>query len=163
MKYLICLVCLILTVGGCGKGPEEKAVEKAVEKATGADAEVDLSDQGMKIRGTTEEGAFSLSTGERTEIPKDFPTDVLVYQPSKVGAAMDMQEGQSLALTTGDESIKVAETYKREMTAGGWSEQASMTMGAQSMLVYEKDDRVVNVTITPMDGETQITLVATKK
>jgi len=161
-KYIICLLCLILMLAGCGKSPEEKAIEKAVEKSTGADAEVDLSNKGMKISGKTEEGAFSLSTGEGTEIPKDFPADVLIYRPSKVGSAMNMPEGQSIALTTSDDSTKVAETYKREMTAKGWSEQASMNMGAQSMLVYEKEERVAHITIAPMDGETQITVMVTK-
>ena len=162
-KYIICLLCLVFMLAGCGKSPEEKAIEKAVEKSTGSDAKVDLSDKGMQISGKTEEGAFSLSTGEGTEIPKDFPADVLVYRPSKVGAAMNMPEGQSLTLTTSDDSTKVGETYKREMTAKGWSEQASMNMGAQSMLVYEKEERVAHITIAPMDGETQITVMVTKQ
>jgi hypothetical protein len=162
-KYIICLLCLARMLAGCGKSAEEKAIEKAVEKSTGAGAEVDLSDKGMKISGKTEEGAFSLSTGEGTEIPKDFPADVLIYNPSNVGTAMNMPEGKSLALTTTDDSTKVAETYKREMTAKGWSEQASMNMGAQSMLVYEKGDRIAHITIAPMDDETQITVMVTKR
>jgi hypothetical protein len=124
-KYIICLLCLALMLAGCGKSAEEKAIEKAVEKSTGAGAEVDLSDKGMKISGKTEEGAFSLSTGEGTEIPKDFPADVLIYNPSKVGTAMNM--------------------------------------GAQSMLVYEKGDRIAHITIAPMDDETQITVMVTKQ
>jgi len=161
-KHIICLLCLILLIAGCGKSPEEKVIEKRIEKSTGADAEVDLSKEGIKISGQTEEGAFSLSTGEGTEIPEDFPADVLIYRPSKLGSVMNMPEGQSIALTTSDDSTKVAETYKREMTAKGWSEQASMNMGAQSMLVYEKKERVAHITIAPMDGETQITVMVTK-
>ena len=162
-KYIICLLCLVLMLAGCGKSAEEKAIEKAVEKSTGAGAKVDLSNKGMKISGKTEEGAFSLSTGEGTEIPKDFPADVLIYNPSKVGTAMNMPEGKSLVLTTTHVSTKVVETYKREMTAKGWSEQASMNMGAQSMLVYEQGDRIAHITIAPMDDETQITVMVTKQ
>ncbi len=161
-KYIICLLCLILMLAGCGKSPEEKAIEKAVEKSTGADAEVDLSNKGMKISGKTEEGAFSLSTGEGTEIPKDFPSDVLVYRPSKVGSAMNMSEGQSIALTTSDDSKKVEEAYKREMATKGWAEEASINMGTQTMLAYKKDDRIANITIVPSDDETQIMLIIAK-
>jgi len=148
---------------GCGKSPEEKAIEKTVEKAIGGDAKVDLSNKGMNVSGRTKEGAFSISTGEEIEVPKDFPADVLVYRPSKVVTAANMPEGQSLALTTSDESTKVVEAYKREMVAQGWSEQTSLNMGAQSMLVYEKENRAANVTIAPTDGETQVTMMVTKK
>ena len=116
----------------------------------------------MKITGKAAEGAFSLSTGEGTAIPDDFPADILIYRPSDVNAAMNMPEGQSLTLKTSDNSKKVQETYKREMAAKGWSEQASMNMGNQSMLMFEKEDRVAHITISPTDGETQITLVVGK-
>lgn len=159
--FNICLLCLVLIATGCSKTPEEKVIEKRIEEATGADAEVDLSRKGMKISGETEGGEFTVSTGEGTEIPKDFPADVFIYRPSKVMTAMKMPEGQSLALTTKDNGPKIAETYKREMTAKGWSEQASMNMGAQSVLVYEKKERAANITIAPMDGETQITVTVT--
>lgn len=160
-KYIICLFCLVFMLAGCG-GSSEEAIERSVEKATGEDADVDLSDEGMKITGKTEEGAFSLSSGEGVEIPKDFPNDVLIYRPSKVNMAMNMPEGQSITMTTSDDSKKVEETYKREMTAKGWSEQASMNMGTQSMLMYEKEDRAANITITPEGGETQITVIVGK-
>jgi len=162
-KHLIYLLSLMLVIAGCGKSSEEKAIEKTVEKATGADADVDLSNKRMKISGKTEKGAFSFSTGEGAGIPKDFPADVLVYRPSEVVTTMNIPEGQSLVLTTSDESTKVAEVYKREMTAKGWSEQTSMNVGGQSILAYKKENRVANVTTAPMDGKTQITVMVTKE
>jgi len=160
--FNICLLCLILLVAGCGKTPEEKVIEKRIEGATGADAEVDLSKKGMEISGETERGKFTVSTGEGTEIPKDFPNDVFIYRPSKVMTAMNMPEGRSLTLTTKDDGPKVVETYKQEMTAKGWSEQASMNLGAQSVLVYEKKERAANITIAPMDGETLVTVTVAR-
>ena len=38
-----------------------------------------------------------------------------------------------------------------------------MNMGGQSVLVYEKGARAANVTIAPMDDETQITVMVTKR
>jgi len=87
--FNICLLCLVLIATGCGKTPEEKVIEKRIEEATGADAEVDLSKKGMKISGETESGEFTVSTGEGTEIPKDFPTDVFIYRPSRVMTAIE--------------------------------------------------------------------------
>ncbi len=161
-KCIICLSCLILMLAGCGKSPDEAAIERQIERATGSDADVDISDDSYKISGTTEDGEFSLSSGEGTEIPPDFPEDVLIYRPSSVSMTMNMPEGQSLTLTTSDDSKKIAEAYKREMIEKGWSEQASINMGSQSMLSYKKEERVANVTIVPSDDETQIMLVVGK-
>jgi hypothetical protein len=149
-------------LAGCGRRTNEEAIEKQIEQATGSDADVDISGDSYKIRGKTEDGEFSIASGEGTEIPKDFPDDVLIYRPSSVKMSMNGPEGQSLTLTSSDDSKKILETYKRDMTAKGWSEQASMNMGKQLMLSYKKGDRAANVTIMPSDDETQIMLIVGK-
>jgi hypothetical protein len=161
-KYIICLSCLMLMLAGCGRSTNEAIIEKQIEEATGSDADVDISGDSFKISQKTEDGEFSVSSGEGTEIPEDFPDDVLIYRPSSVKMSMNVPEGQSLTLISGDDSKKILETYKREMTAKGWSEQASMNMGSQLMLTYKKEDRIANVTIAPSDGESQIMLIVGK-
>ena len=99
---LILLLCLTLLLGACGKSAEEKAAEKQIEKATGGDADVDISKKGMKVTGKTEEGEFTMSSGDKTEVPKDFPPDVFIYRPSKTVMAMETPDGYSLHLTTQD-------------------------------------------------------------
>ena len=156
---LILFLCALLLAAGCGKSAEERAVEKQIEKATGADADVDLSKKGMKIAGKTEGGKYTVTTGDKTEIPEDFPSDVFIYRPSKAVMAMKVPEGYSIALSTEDDRSKVVNTYKREMKAEGWSEKATMNMGPQSVLVYEKDGRNANISIGPSGEAVQISLV----
>ena len=160
-RFYFCVFCLILLAAGCGETVEEKAMEKKIEEATGGDAEVDLSKKGMKVTGETEGGKYTFSTGESIEISKDFPADVLIYRPSKTISSMKIPEGYSVSLTTRYDMPKVTETYKREMKAKGWSEEASMNIGAQSMLAYKKDSRAANIMIAPMDDETRITVTVT--
>jgi hypothetical protein len=160
-RFSVCLVCVIILVAGCQKAAEEKAMEKQIERATGGDAEVDISRKGMKIEGKTKEGAYTVTTGESTEIPNDFPSDVLIYRSSKAVSAMKIPEGFSLALTTGDDVSKVTEVYKNGMKHKGWSEASAMRMGAQTMLVYEKGDRVSNIMIAPFEQETRISVTVT--
>ena len=162
-KYIVCLSFLILILAGCGGSTQEKAVEKQIERATGSDADVDISGDNMKISGQTKEGAFSLSSGEEVDIPKDFPEDVPIYTPSSVSMAMNTPEGHSLTLRSSDDSKKILDSYKREMIAKGWSEQASINMGDQSMLTYKKGDRAANITVGQSDGETQIMLIVGKE
>lgn len=161
-KYFICLACLVLLSAGCGNRIDEKAIERVVEKETGADADVDISEEGMNIRGRTEDGEFSISSGENAEVSENFPSDVLVYKPSEVSTSMDMPQGQSLTLTTTDDAQKVLEKYKQEMTANGWSEKTSMLSGDQSMLIYGKEERAVQIHIMTSDDKTEIVLIASE-
>jgi hypothetical protein len=153
----------IVFLTGCGERAEEKAMEKKIEKETGAKADVDLSRKGMKITGETDRGKYTLITGEETEIPKDFPDDVFIYRPSKAVMAMKVPDGYSITLTTSDNRSKILSTYREEMNAKGWSEETSMIMGPQSVLVYKKNDRVANISIITSDKALQITVTVTTK
>jgi hypothetical protein len=162
-RFFFCVFFSIFLVTGCGERAEEKAMEKKIEKATGAKADVDLSNKGMKITGETEGGKYTVTTGEETEIPKDFPNDVFIYRPSKAIMAMKIPEGYSIALTTRDNRSKVLSAYRQEMKAKGWSEETYISMGPQSVLVYEKNDRAANISIVTSDKALQINVTVTTK
>ena len=66
------------------------------------DADIEISDDGMKITGKTEEGEYALTSGEETEIPEDSPSDVFIYRPSTAVMAMTVPEGHSITLATTD-------------------------------------------------------------
>jgi len=149
-------------LAGCGKTPEQTAVEEKIEDSTGVDTQVDLQKNEMPITGETEKGKYTASSGEGAEIPKDFPADVFIYSPSRVMTAMDMPKGGVLGLTTADDVPTIAETYKREMTARSWSEQSAVKNGERLMLVYEKEERIANITIGAKDGAAQIMVTVTK-
>ena len=164
-RFYLGLCCFLLLLNGCGNSVEEKAVEKKIEKETGAKTQVDLSDKGMKVTGATEGEKFSVTTGDATQIPKDFPEDVPLYQPAKAVGALEVTSGYSVTLTTPDPVDKVAASYKEQMISQGWAEQASMNMGGQTVLVYGKEGgRVTNIAVMPVEGETTITVtVATEQ
>jgi hypothetical protein len=162
-KFLLCLVCLTFLIAGCGESAEEKAMEEQIEKETGAEADVELTDETMKVTGETEGDKYSITSGEGAEIPEGFPTDVFIYSPAKASMAMEIPEGYSLALTTQDDLAKVRSAYGKEMEARGWAEEATMTMGSQTVLVYEKEERVANISIVPLGSESQISVTVTKE
>ena len=151
----------MLVLAGCGKTPEQTAIENKIEGSAGVDTRVDLQKDEEAITGETE-GGGTVSSGEGAEIPKDFPADVFIYRPSKIMTAMDMPEGGVLGLTTADDVSAVAAAYKREMTARSWSEQSAVKNGERLMLVYEKEERIANITIGSMGGAAQIMVTVTK-
>ncbi len=157
------LLCLVLLIVGCKKSSEERAVERQIEKATGEKADVDISEKGVRITGKSEGEEFTITAGERTEIPEDFPSDVFVYQPSKAVMAMKIPEGHTLTLQTTDDRSKVVRTYREGMKARGWSEKAVMEMDHQTVLVYEKKDRTASINIGARGGVSQITAAVTTK
>jgi outer membrane lipoprotein-sorting protein len=162
-RFLCFACCLILLAAGCGGSADEEAVERRIEAETGGEAEVDLSEGTMEVTGKTDEGEYSMSAGKKTEIPEDFPGDVFIYRPSETVMSMKVPEGHSLTLTTGDDQAKVADAYKSEMEKNGWSQEGSMNMGGQMMLVYKKGERMANVSVTAADDKTQITLSVAAK
>ena len=152
------LLLVILFAFGCGESVEEKAMEKKIEESSGGKANVDLTEKGMNITGETEKGKYSFSSGESIEIPKEFPADVLVYRPSKAVMAMKMPEGHSVSLITTHDATEVKNAYQQQMKAKGWSEETSMNMNAQAVLMYKKEDRVVNIVIAKADDGTQVSV-----
>jgi len=162
-RFLLCALSLILLAFGCEKSAEEKAMEKQIEEKTGAEADVDLSKKRMKVAGETEGGKYTVTSGEGTEIPEGFPADVFIYRPSKTIMAMEIPEGYSVALTTRDDSSKVRSAYSQEMEARGWSEETSMNIKSQSVLVYKKDERAANISIVLSGKEIQISVTVTKE
>jgi len=159
MTRFLCLAfCLLLLAAGCGGSADEEAVEREIEAATGGEVEVDLSEGTMEVKGETDEGEYSITAGEETEIPDDFPGDVFIYKPSTAVMSMMVPEGHSLTLTTKDDQAKVMDAYKSEMEKNGWSQEGSMNMGGHMMLVCKKGERMANVSVISADDETQITL-----
>jgi hypothetical protein len=157
-KFYLFLGCFLFILNGCGNSAQENAIEKMIEKETGATTEVDLSQKGMKITGESEGEKYSVTTGDATEIPKGFPEDVPLYKPSKALGAAAVDSGYSVSLTTGDDIDKVASEYRKQMVSRGWSELSSMNIGGQRMLVYEKEGRATNIGIMSVEGETRITV-----
>ena len=159
MRYFIMFAAMIVMFG-CGKKAEEKAAEKMAEKAIeasmGGEAEVDIEKDGLRIK--TKEGEITMTAGDSVKLPADFPKDVFLYKGADLKTAMELPEGFNLMFQTKDDPSKVSEAYLTEMEAKRWSKEMSMDMGGRKMLVFKKDERIVNVSIASQEEMTQISL-----
>lgn len=153
---------LVLIVAGCTKAPEQAPAGKQIESATDTGAKVDPQKQETIITGETEQGTYSIASGPEAQIPEDFPTDIYIYRPSKIMAAMDRPGGNSLGLATADDVSTVAKAYKREMTAKGWSQKSAEQDGGRLMHVYEKQGRIANIMIGTVEGAAQVMIMVTE-
>ena len=164
MRYFIILAAIIL-IFGCGeKGGEkvaEKVMEKAIESNTGGKATVDMEENSLRIQ--TEEGEMTMTAGDSAKLPVDFPKDVFLYKGADINTAMELPEGFNLMFQTKDDPSIVSEAYLSEMEEEGWAKEMTMDMGGSKMMVFKKDERMVNVTITSDEEVTQIVLSVAKE
>jgi hypothetical protein len=131
------LLCLVLLIGGCG-GSDSESV------------------------GGTGGGGHDAARSQGTELPKDFPQDVLIYKPSTVTTVVTTAEGYVASLTSADDKVKIVESYKKEMKAKGWTEESTIAVGPQTVLIYEKGKRLANISVGPLGEQIQITLTVTR-
>lgn len=158
---------LLLAVLGAGVGlapacrqAADDAAEAAVERATGADAEVarngdiarfNAGDAQIEVAGTDQAGGIPL--------PADFPPDVHLPAPIRVESAMDMAGLKMLNLTTPTTMAQVSADVEKEMRAQGWKREMAMQAGDGSTLVYSKDQRqTVYQLIRREQGGTQLAI-----
>ena len=164
MRYFI-IFAAIMVVFGCGEKIEEKAAEEVMEKVIesnmGGNAEIDLKENSLRIQ--TEEGEMTMTAGDSVKLPTDFPKDVFLYKGADLNTAMELPQGFNLMFQTKDDPSKVSEAYLTEMEEEGWAKEMSMDMGGSKMMVFKKDERMVNVTITSDEEVTQIALSVAKE
>ncbi|HOF40605.1 MAG TPA: hypothetical protein PLD73_11060 [Candidatus Hydrogenedentes bacterium] len=180
--------CLTMAlIVGCGGKSAEKAsealAERMIERAareSGGNIDVDISSGKIAVKGvdehgeavnftvdtdtgtmTSDNGAVSFATGEAAKIPDDFPKDVPLYKGAQlVSVHRDANAGMtSLAATSGDPASTVAEFYKKQAEANGWTQETVFSQSdSMHMMSYEKDSRELSVVIAGEGGATQIQL-----
>ena len=142
----------------------EKAVEKAMEQASGGKAKVDL-DNG-KVTVSTDEGTAEWGGNK---LPDNWPSDAPIYPNSQVqfsGASNQNDNSNStVVLQTSDSGEKVLAYYKQELVAKGWKIESTYEMSDAAMLGATKDKSSISVTIgSGGDQKTSITVsVGTKQ
>jgi len=159
---IACFIAVCFCLTGCGKDSEEKAVEKMIAQNTGGKATVDLDKGKMRVK-TRDGGEMVINADGAVKLPADFPRDVFVIKNAEVKMTMDMPQGKTVSLVTGEDLTAVYDKYQQEMKSKGWTEQMAMNMGEGASLVYEKGDRMTHITISRDDEQTVINLVLAKK
>jgi hypothetical protein len=159
---LVVVATLAAPSAGCRR-LEERMQEKAIEKGTGGQVQVD--DQKGTITVVTDAGAMTL--GASATLPADFPASVAIYPhatPSFATRSLDAKGKQawSVLLETSDSKDKVAAYYKANMT--GFTQASTMDMGQSTMSVYQSPKYEVSMMIAAEpSAKTAITLSVASK
>lgn len=140
---------------GCGLAEKaaQKATEKVIEKAT--DEKVNIDTKGGNLSIETEDGRFS--AGMATEIPADWPDDVLVPAGFQVAAVQNLDGGDMKSIMlTGLASESYDELKSMYETAfADWPKINSTELGdgSEKMLsmTFGTEERNVHIGLSPSD------------
>jgi len=156
---LVMLPAMAITLAGCGKSVSqmigEKVAQTAINSQTGGKANVDLSNNNVKVN--SKEGSYE--AGDNVKLPDGFPSDVYVI-PGKIGSAITSASsaGFTISITTDKSVEEAAAAYQDKFKADGWKITGTMNFGESSSVVAEKDNRTASVIISKGDNNTSVVL-----
>lgn len=157
---LLCVAALAVGMVGCqsvGDKIAEEAGERIVEGATGVDVEAD----GEDVTITGEDGS-SFTSSASGELPEDWPEDVPVYD-GNITSSMVTEGKFTLAVEAEDPPVDVFEWSLEQIKDEGWTVTTEFKAENGGTIAAEKDDRIVQYTVTDVDeGSSFIVFVGPK-
>ncbi len=166
--FLISTFVLIATaiLPGCSliaRKVAEETTEKAIEKETGKETEIDVSKGKVKVR--TEEGKAEFEAGGK--IPADFPEEFPIYKGSRVkGVIRTESQGKvqfNINFATGDDFSKVVAFYKEKLPDAGYKIGTITETNEGAFLYLDKGgENVGMVVINKEKDKTVFTVTLTK-
>ncbi|GMV14934.1 MAG: hypothetical protein DYH12_23980 [Sorangiineae bacterium PRO1] len=165
MRTVLVLVALALVTGGCRK-IEEKMAEKAAEKATGGEVNIDSKTGQVKLKQKGPDGKETeVQLGTGSSVPADFPKAVPIYPGAKVISAVTISQGEGhmVMLNSSDSTQQVLEYYKKNLS--GFKVDGELAGGDTTILTMSNAELTVSVSATKSsdDGTTLINLTASAK
>jgi hypothetical protein len=130
-------VGLMFTAGCKGKSLSEKIAEKAIEKASGGKAKVDVGSGSLKIQ--TKEGEVEI--GAASKWPSEIPEDVPKFEAGQFESStrMSVENGTSWIMGIKDVEADAVAGYVQALKDAGWKEGLSSDSDAAYHFQVEKD------------------------
>jgi len=163
-KYVLLTILLAFTITyACRNVNEkraEKATEKIMEKASGAEVDVDIDGESMTIK--TEDGTVTSNAGDKkwpSEIPHDVPE--FAYGSIEQVTISDMSDGKMWTMIVEKVHTDVLNKYQKELKMKGFSCNVVSYNNEGGMLTAENGTLIVGVMAS--DGSASVTVHIEKK
>lgn len=162
---IIGVVGLVVLYGAQSLFSPERAVERALEQASGGDVDIDIDRDGsMSVTGENGE-EFNVKAGDNVSLPDNWPSSVSIPSSARLSYAGSMNAGDaesvglSAVYTTKESTTEVAKYFKSTLETAGWEIQGTMATGDGSMLTATKgEEENVAVYIGSTEDETTVTV-----
>lgn len=159
-KYLsilgVCLLAVaVLSLPACkGKSASERLAERALEKAAGGKADVDMSSGTLSIK--TDDG--ELQVGSVSDWPADVPGDVPKFEGAKVRSAARTSQGEDKAwiINYADAGEAAVAKYIDILKASGFTSDVLSQTEESMYFQATKGNVIVVVAFNKSGGELSI-------
>lgn len=165
---IIGVVGLVFIYGAQSLFSPERAIERAIEGASGGDVDINIDDiednRSMRVTGD-DGGEYNISTGNDVSLPDNWPSSVSIPSSARLSYAGSMNAGDaesvglSAIYTTKESTTEVAKYFKSTLETAGWEIQGTMATGDGSMITATKgEEENVAVYIGSTEDETTVTV-----
>lgn len=144
----------VLTLSGCAKSLTDKMTEDLIEKSTGGQANVDVSEGNMNI----DVEGMNLQVGDNVKLPDNFPKDVYLPE-NKLLSAVTNEKSYTLTFEVSEKAQETYDTYQEKLKAENWKILATGSFNNMLTLTAEKENRMLSLIVnTPETGKTTVSL-----
>lgn len=153
LLWLIPLATSAVFVAGCG----QKVTIKTTNGTATGTVDVDKQSANLNINGST------LVTGNKVQLPADFPSDVYIISGTIKTAVSTPNISDTVAIEATPSMSAANELYKTKLVENGWTITTSGVIDVHSAAIMAtKDTRSVTVSISDTDGPTVVMISVVK-
>lgn len=149
---LVVIVVILVGLYLVGRSASRFVANSLLSGITGQNVDVDSS--GDKVTVQTEEGQVSFEAGG--SLPEGFPSDFPVYPGAKVVSSSTVQgekdSGMSVVWETSDSQATVADYYKKELPAAGYSVVSTFAANDSLTISFKKGETEGFMGVTSGEG-----------
>ena len=148
------LLAAVMT--GCGSETGQEFIAEQISEALTGIEDVDIDADNGTISFAMDGESLSISSGMGTQLPEDFPDDILVYDDAEIISVHEAsgRSGDVMQVTLSSEAdpdgIKTA--YLAFFEDHGWQQELLADYGAMWSTQYTKGTRAVSLLLYPPQG-----------
>jgi len=156
------LLAAVMT--GCGSETGQEFIAEQITEALTGIEDVDIDADNGTISFAMDGESLSISSGMGTQLPEDFPDDILVYDDAEIISVHEAsgRSGDVMQVTLSSEAdpdgIKTA--YLAFFEDHGWQQEGFMDLSGAWTASYSKGERAVSIMLYPPEGDDEPSMLA---
>ncbi|MFA6587551.1 MAG: hypothetical protein WCT08_00610 [Patescibacteria group bacterium] len=143
------LLAMVFGLSAC-KSTSQKAAESIIEKSTNGQADVDLTNNSIKVN----TNGSSWETGDKVSLPTDFPSDIYVPEGTiKTALKTDANSSFTVSLESTTSMADIKSAYESHFQSQSWTITSSGAIQNSFSYLAQKGNRDLTVGISDSDGK----------
>ena len=145
---------LAAVITGCGSESGQELIAEQITEALSGVEDIDIDVDGDTISysiGGAE--GYTVSSGQGTQLPEEFPDDVLVFDDAEIMSAVESADGLMVNLSSDADPDEIKAAYLASFDDNGWQQESLNNIGEMWYAQYSKGTRRVQVMLMPGNSQ----------